>query len=68
MPTDEAALWDWLVALDDASRLALLAHCVSFVVKALFETVDRHGGPGITSHGLQRRLDQADRLARAVGL
>ena len=68
MPTDEAALWDWLAALDDASRLALLAHCVSFGVNALFEKVDRHGGPGITSHGLQRRLDQADRLARAVGL
>jgi ParB family chromosome partitioning protein len=68
MPTEEAALWDWLVALDDASRLALLAHCVSFGVNALFEKVDRHGGPGITSHGLQRRLDQADRLARAVGL
>ena len=68
MPTDEAALWDWLVALDDASRLALLAHCVSFGVNALFEKVDRHGGPGITSHGLQRRLDQAERLARAVGL
>ena len=68
MPTDEAALWDWLVALDDASRLALLAHCVSFGVNALFEKVDRHGGAGITSHGLQRRLDQADRLARAVGL
>ena len=68
MPTDEAALWHWLAALDDASRLALLAHCVSFGVNALFEKVDRHGGPGITSHGLQRRLDQADRLARAVGL
>ena len=68
MPTDEAALWDWLAALDGASRLALLAHCASFGVNALFEKVDRHGGPGITSHGLQRRLDQADRLARAVGL
>ena len=68
MPTDEAALWDWLAALDDASRLALLAHCVSFGVNALFEKADRHGGSGITAHGLQRRLDQADRLARAVGL
>jgi ParB family chromosome partitioning protein len=68
MPTDEAALWDWLAALDDASRLALLAHCISFGVNALFEKVDRHGGTGITSHGLQRRFDQADRLARAVGL
>jgi ParB family transcriptional regulator, chromosome partitioning protein len=68
VPADEASLWDWLVALDDASRLALLAHCVSSGVNALFEKVDRHGGPGITSHGLQRRLDQAERLARAVGL
>jgi ParB family chromosome partitioning protein len=68
VPTDEAALWEWLAALDGVSRLALLAHCVSFGVNALFEKVDRHGGPGITTHGLQRRLDQADRLTRAVGL
>ncbi|MCP4618625.1 MAG: ParB N-terminal domain-containing protein [Bradyrhizobium sp.] len=68
VPADDAALWDWLVVLDDASRLALLAHCISSGVNALFEKVDRHGGPGITAHGLQRRLDQADRLARAVGL
>ena len=68
MPTDEAALWDWLVALDEASRLALLAHCIAAGVNALFDKVDRHGGPGITAHGLRRRLDQADRIARAVGL
>ena len=68
VPADEVALWDWLVTLDDASRLALLAHCVSFGVNALFEKVDRHGGSGVTAHGLQRRLDQADRLARAVDL
>ena len=68
MPTDEQALWDWLATLDDASRLALLAHCTSFSVNALFEKVDRYGGSGVTAHGLQRRLDQADRLARAVNL
>jgi ParB family chromosome partitioning protein len=68
MPKDEAALWDWLTALDAASRSALLAHCVSFGVNALFEKVDRHGGNGVSSHGLRRRLDQADRLARAVNL
>jgi ParB family chromosome partitioning protein len=68
MPTDEQALWDWLATLDDASRLALLAHCASFGVNALFEKVDRYGGSGVTAHGLQRRLDQADRLARAVNL
>jgi ParB family chromosome partitioning protein len=68
MPTDEQALWDWLATLDDASRLALLAHCTSFGVNALFEKVDRYGGSGMTAHGLQHRLDQADRLARAVNL
>jgi ParB family chromosome partitioning protein len=68
MPNDEVALWDWLAALDDASRSALLAHCVSFGVNALFEKVDRYGCNGVSSHGLRRRLDQADRLARAVNL
>ncbi|MGQ0681584.1 MULTISPECIES: ParB/RepB/Spo0J family partition protein [Bradyrhizobium] len=68
MPTDEQALWDWLIALDDASRLALLAHCASGGVNALSEKVDRFGGSGVTAHGLRRRLDQADRLARAVNL
>ncbi len=68
MPKDEAALWDWLVALEDASRSALLAHCVSFGVNALYEKGDRYGGPGVSVHGVQRRIAQADRLARAVGL
>ena len=47
---------------------ALLAHCVSFGVNALYEKGDRYGGPGVSVHGVQRRLVQADRLARAVGL
>ena len=68
LPKEDAALWDWLAVLDDASRAALLAHCVSFGVNALYEKGDRHGGPGISVHGVQRRLVQADRLARAVGL
>jgi ParB family chromosome partitioning protein len=68
MPDDEAALWDWLTVLDEASRSMLLAHCVSYGVNALFEKVDRYGGNGVSSHRLCRRLDQADRLARAVHL
>jgi ParB family chromosome partitioning protein len=68
LPKDEAALWDRLAALDEASRAALLAHCVSFGVNALYEKGDCYGGPGISVHGVQRRLVQADRLARAVGL
>ncbi len=67
-PQDDLALWDWLDALDDASRMALLAHCVSYGVNALYEKVDRYGGSGLSQHGLERRLGQADRLARACGL
>ena len=68
LPKDEATLWDWLAGLDDASRAALLAHCVSYGVNALYEKADRYGGGAITAHGVQQRLHQADRLARAVGL
>jgi ParB family chromosome partitioning protein len=68
VPKDEAALWDWLAALDDASRASLLAHCISVGVNALYEKGDRYGGPGVSIHSVQRRLVQADRLARAVGL
>jgi ParB family chromosome partitioning protein len=68
LPSDEQALWNWLVAFDDARRLSLLAHCVSGGINALSEKVDRHSGSGVTANGLRRRLDQADRLARAVGL
>ena len=65
---DDQALWDWIDALDQASRLALLAHCVSYGVNALVERVDRYGGAGLSQHALDRRLAQADRLARAVDL
>jgi len=37
-------------------------------VNALYEKGDRYGGPGVSAHGIQRRIAQADRLARAVGL
>jgi ParB family chromosome partitioning protein len=68
LPKDEAALWDWLTVLDETSRTTLLAHCVSFGVNALYEKGDRYGGAGVSVHGVQRRLVQADRLAQAVGL
>jgi len=68
LPADDEALWDWLDALDEASRMALLAHCVSYGVNALHEKPNPYGGSGVTEHGLRSRLVQADRLARAVGL
>ncbi len=41
---------------------------MSFGVNALYEKGDRYGGPGVSVHGVQHRLRQADRLARAVDL
>lgn len=67
IPTDDQALWDWLTQLDDGKRLELLAHCVSFGVNALFERPNPYGS-GISQQGLDVRMAQADRLARATGL
>jgi ParB family chromosome partitioning protein len=66
MPEDEDALWDWISGLDEASRLALLAHCVSFGVNALHEKVNPYGG--LTQAGLAHRMKEADRISRAVSL
>ncbi|MFM9973753.1 MAG: hypothetical protein ACKVON_04165, partial [Beijerinckiaceae bacterium] len=62
------ALWNWLHQLDDASRLSLLAHCISHGVNALQEKVDRYGGTGVSAHGLSQRLTEANRLSVAVNL
>ncbi len=67
VPADDQALWDWLTDLDPGTRLDLLAHCVSFGVNALFERPNPYGS-GVSQHGLDVRLAQADRLARATGL
>ncbi len=64
---DDAALWDYLSALDQASRLALLAHCVSFGINALHEKVNPYGA-GISASGLTRRMAQAEIVAQAVDL
>ncbi len=55
-------------ALDDASRMALLAHCVSYGVNALYERPNPHSAGGVSQHTLDMRLAQADRLTRATGL
>jgi ParB family chromosome partitioning protein len=67
LPGDDDALWDRIDGLDEASRMALLAHCVSFGVNALYERGDRYGA-GPTAHGVRQRISEADRLARAVSL
>ncbi|WP_256754837.1 ParB/RepB/Spo0J family partition protein [Mesorhizobium sp. Mes31] len=65
---DDQTLWAWLDSLDDASRQALLAHCVSYGINALFERPNPYSGGGISQHGLDQRLREADRLSRATGL
>jgi ParB family chromosome partitioning protein len=40
---DDAALWDYLSALDQGNRLALLAHCLSFGINAMHEKVNPYG-------------------------
>ncbi|WP_425440791.1 hypothetical protein [Pararhodobacter marinus] len=68
IPADDGALWDWLEGHDDETRMELLAHCVSFGVNALYEKPNPYSGMGVSQHGLDVRLSQADRLARATGL
>jgi ParB family chromosome partitioning protein len=64
---DDAVLWDYLTVLDQGSRLALLAHCLSFGINALHEKVNPYGA-GISASGLTRRMAHADLVARAVDL
>ena len=64
---DDAAVWDYLTVLDQSSRLALLAHCLSLGINALHEKVNPYGA-GISASGLTRRMAHADLVARAVNL
>lgn len=68
IPADDTGLWDWLAGLGDNDRMALLAHCVSYGINALYERPNPYSSSGVSEHGLQLRLDQADRLARETGL
>jgi ParB family transcriptional regulator, chromosome partitioning protein len=68
LPKDEKALWNALTALDGTAQASLFAHCASFAVNALFEPANRYNENRVSAHGTRARLDQADVLARAVGL
>ena len=68
IPADDEALWAWLTDLDGGTRMELLALCVSYGVNALFERPNPYSGSGVSQHGLDVRLAQADRLARATGM
>ncbi|MDR7033023.1 ParB/RepB/Spo0J family partition protein [Mesorhizobium sp. BE184] len=68
IPADDEALWNWLIDLDEESRMELLAHCVSFGINALYEKPSPYSGTGVSQHGLEVRLSQANRLVCATGL
>ena len=68
LPKEEGGLWEALAALDGTAQAALFAHCASYAVNALHEPANRYNEGRVSAHGVRRRLDQADVLARAVGL
>lgn len=68
LPQGENDLWDALTALDGAAQASLFAHCASFAVNAVYEPANRYNQGRVSAHGVRTRLDQADVLARAVGL
>lgn len=67
LPDEPGALWDFLTALAHDEQMALLAHCVSLGVNALFEPVKGYDGR-ISAHGIAQRIAAADSLAAVVGL
>jgi ParB family transcriptional regulator, chromosome partitioning protein len=67
LPKDKADLWNWLTTLTGEEQAALFAHCASFGVNALYEKGDRYGA-GVSSHTVEQRIAEADRLAQAVDL
>jgi ParB family chromosome partitioning protein len=65
---DEGDLWDALTALDGKDQAALFAHCASSAVNAFYEPANRYNESRVSAHGVRRRLDHANVLARSVGL
>lgn len=66
LPDDEDALWRWIAGLDDTSRMALLAHCLSFGINALYERMPAYGA--VSQRSVTERLKRANRLASALSL
>jgi ParB family chromosome partitioning protein len=58
LPRKQAALWDYVVALNEPDLLALLAHCAALTIDAVHGP--KHACDGLRAH--------AETLARAVGL
>jgi ParB family chromosome partitioning protein len=67
LPSEPDALWAAIAALAHEEQMALLAHCVSHGVNALFEATKGYDGR-ISAHGVAQRIAAADALATVVGL
>jgi ParB family transcriptional regulator, chromosome partitioning protein len=67
LPNDAGELWTAIAALTYDEQMALLAHCVSLGVNALFEPVKDYDGR-VSAHGIAQRIAAADALAAKVGL
>jgi ParB family chromosome partitioning protein len=57
LPKDAGEVWDYLIALDEVSRQALFAHCVSLSLNAVVQPWNRR--PAAIAH--------AEQLARSIG-
>lgn len=66
LPQDDEALWQWLDRLDDTSRMALLAHCLSFGLNAQYERMPPYGA--VSQRSVSERLMRANRLATILRL
>ncbi len=66
LPQDDDALWQWLDRLDDTSRMALLAHCLSFGLNAQYERMPPYGA--VSQRSVSERLARANRLATVLQL
>jgi len=67
LPSEPDELWSALAAMAHEEQMALLAHCVSLGVNALFEATKGYDGR-ISAHGVAQRIAAADALAGVVGL
>ena len=67
LPSEIGELWSFLAELTHEEQMALLAHCVSLGVNALFEAAKGYDGR-ISAHNIAQRIAAADALAHIVDL
>ncbi|BAM86847.1 putative plasmid stabilization protein [Bradyrhizobium oligotrophicum S58] len=68
LPVSDKDLWATLTAMDGTAQAELFAHCAAQAVNAIFEPANRVHQGRLSAQGVRGRLEQADRLSRAIGL